>query len=41
VMEQRTVLRFLTLKKLSARDITIELEGVYGYEALSLSTVDN
>jgi hypothetical protein len=38
-MEQRTVVRFLTLKKLSARDITAELEAVYGHEAISLSTV--
>jgi transposase len=40
-MEQRTVVRFLTLKKLSAGDITIELEEVYGHEALSLSAVNN
>jgi transposase len=38
-MEQRAVVRFLTLKKLSARDITAELEGVYEHEALSLSAV--
>jgi hypothetical protein len=39
VMDQRTVVRFLTLKTLSARDITAELEEVYGHEALSLSVV--
>jgi hypothetical protein len=38
-MEQRAVVRFLTLKKLSARDITAELEGMYGYEVLSLLAV--
>jgi hypothetical protein len=35
VMQQRAVVRFLILKKLSAREITAELEGLYGYEALS------
>jgi hypothetical protein len=40
-MEQRTVVRFLTLKKLSARDFTAELKKVYGHEALSLSAVKN
>jgi hypothetical protein len=39
LMEQRTVVRFFTLKKLSARDIRGELEDVYGYAALSLSAV--
>jgi transposase len=39
VMEQRAVVRFLTLRKLSARDITAKLEGVYGHEALSLLAV--
>jgi hypothetical protein len=39
VMEQRVVVRFLIRKKLSARDIKEELEGVYGHEALSLSAV--
>jgi hypothetical protein len=29
----------LALKKLPARDITVELKGVYGHEALSLSVV--
>jgi hypothetical protein len=29
----------LTLKKLSARDVTAELEEVYAHEALSLSAV--
>jgi hypothetical protein len=38
-MAQRAVVRFLTLQKLSARDITAELEGVYGHEALSLPAV--
>jgi hypothetical protein len=35
-MEQPAVVHFLTLKKLSARDIAAEMEGVYGHEALSL-----
>jgi hypothetical protein len=35
VVAQHVVVRFLTLKKLSARDITAELEGVYGHEVLS------
>jgi hypothetical protein len=34
-MEQCAIVRFLTLKKLPARDIKVELEGVRGYEALS------
>jgi hypothetical protein len=34
VMEGRAVIIFLTLKKLSTRDITAELEGVSGHEAL-------
>jgi hypothetical protein len=38
-MEQRAVVRSLTLKKLSARDITAELERVYGHEALSQSAM--
>jgi hypothetical protein len=38
-MEQRAVVRFLTLKKLSAMDIMAELEAMYGYETLSLSAV--
>jgi transposase len=38
-MEQRALIRFLTLKKLSARDVTAELEGVYGRELLSFSVV--
>jgi hypothetical protein len=37
VTEQRAIVRFLTLKKLSAKHITAELEGLYGHEALSLS----
>jgi hypothetical protein len=36
LMEQRAVGRFFTLKKLSVKDIRAELEGVYGYEALTL-----
>jgi hypothetical protein len=35
VMGQRAVIRFLTFKKLPARDIAAELEGVYEHEALS------
>jgi transposase len=38
-MEQRAVVQFLTLKKLSARDVTGELGGVYGHEVFSLSAV--
>jgi hypothetical protein len=38
-MEQHAVIRFMTLKKLFARDISAELEGMYGHEALSLSAV--
>jgi transposase len=38
-MEQRAVVRFLTFKMLSARDIMAELEGIYGHEALSGSMV--
>jgi hypothetical protein len=38
-MEQPAVVRFLILKRLSARDITAELVGVYGHAALSLSAV--
>jgi hypothetical protein len=38
-MGQAALVRFLTLKKLSGSDITAELEGVYGHEALSLSAV--
>jgi hypothetical protein len=41
VMEQRSVIRFLTLKKLFARDITDELEGMDGHEAPSLSAAKN
>jgi hypothetical protein len=39
-MEQRAVVRFLTIEELSARDIKAELEGVYGHEALFLSVVN-
>jgi hypothetical protein len=38
-MEQRAIVQFLILKKLSAMDITAELEGLYGHEAPSLSAV--
>jgi hypothetical protein len=38
-MEQRAIVRFFTLKKLSAKDIRAELEGVFGHEVLSLSAV--
>jgi hypothetical protein len=36
LMQQRAIVRFLTFKKLSARDITAELEGISGREALFL-----
>jgi hypothetical protein len=39
VMEQRAVVRFLTLKNLSARGTMAELEGLDGHEALSLSAL--
>jgi hypothetical protein len=39
LMEQRKVVRFLTLKKLSARDFTDELKKVYGHEVFSLSAM--
>jgi hypothetical protein len=38
-MEQRAVIRFLTLKGLRASAIAAELDSVYGTEALALSTV--
>jgi hypothetical protein len=38
-MEQRAIIRFLTLKGLKAREIRAELESVYGPEALARSTV--
>jgi hypothetical protein len=38
-MERRAAVQFLTLKKLSARDITTELKGAYGREAFSLLAV--
>jgi hypothetical protein len=40
-MEQLAVVRVLTLKKLSAKNIIAELKGVYEYEALSLAAVKN
>jgi hypothetical protein len=39
VMEQRAFMQFLSLKKLSARDITAELEGVYGDQVLPPAAV--
>jgi hypothetical protein len=39
VMEQRAFVRFFTLKKLSARDVTPELEGEHGPDGFSLSAV--
>jgi hypothetical protein len=39
LMEQHAIVRFFTLKKLSAKDIRAELERVYGHEALSLLAV--
>jgi hypothetical protein len=39
-MELRAVVRFFTAKKLFARGIRAELEGVDGYEALCLSAVE-
>jgi hypothetical protein len=39
MMAQSAVVRFLTVNKLSARDITAELKGLYGPESLSLSAV--
>jgi hypothetical protein len=39
LMEQRAVVRFLTLKKLSAKDVRTEFEAVYGHQAFSLSAV--
>jgi hypothetical protein len=39
MMQQRAIVRFLTLKKLFARDITSELQGISGREALFLSAV--
>jgi hypothetical protein len=35
VPARHAIVRFLTLKKLFAKDITVELEGVYGHEAFS------
>jgi hypothetical protein len=32
-MEHRAIVRFLTLEKLPARNISAELEGVSGHEA--------
>jgi hypothetical protein len=39
IMEQCAVVQFLTLRKLSVMDIMVELNGVCGHEALSLSAV--
>jgi transposase len=38
-MEHRTVIRFLTLKELKAREMQTGLESVYRPEAVALSTV--
>jgi hypothetical protein len=38
-MKQRAAVGFLALKKLSAKGIRTDLEGVYGHEALCLSAV--
>jgi transposase len=38
-MEQKAVIRFVTLKGLKTKEIRAELESVYGPEALALSTV--
>jgi hypothetical protein len=38
-MEQRAFVRFLTLKKLSAREIMTQLQSVYGHKAFSLPGV--
>jgi hypothetical protein len=38
-MEQRTIIRFFTLKRLKARAIQLELVSVYGLDALALLTV--
>jgi transposase len=38
-MEQRAVIRFLTLKGLKSKDILAKLEGVYGEGVLSLAAV--
>jgi transposase len=38
-LEQRTVIRYLTLKSLSVVKIATELQSVYGTDALKYSTV--
>jgi hypothetical protein len=38
-MEQRTVVRFLTLKGLNPQQIRSELESVYDEDALALPTI--
>jgi hypothetical protein len=38
-MEQRAVVRVLTLKGLKAKEIEMELRSVYGDEALQISAV--
>jgi hypothetical protein len=38
-MEQRAVIRFFMLTELKAKEIRIELESMYGPEALALPTV--
>jgi hypothetical protein len=38
VRKRRAVIQFLTLKKLSARDITAELNAMYKHEAFSFGS---
>jgi transposase len=38
-LEQRAVIRYLTLKNLTVTEIATELQGVYGRDALKYSTV--
>jgi hypothetical protein len=38
-LEQRPAIRYLTLKNLSVAEIAIELQNVYGTDALKYSTV--
>jgi transposase len=38
-LEQRAVIRYLTLKNLSVAEIASELQSVYGTDALKYSTV--
>jgi hypothetical protein len=38
-MEQRAIVRFLTLKSLKAKEIEMELTSVHGDEVLSISAI--